>query len=73
MSVGRQIERHLRYPVAVVCAYETFAIMTNKVPTVSKLCWKQKILIPIILGGLALHLIIPHEIEGSSILVDADV
>jgi hypothetical protein len=73
VTVGRQIEHNLRYPVAIACAWETFAIMTNKVPTISKLCWKQKILIPVILGGLALHLLVPHEIEGTSLLVDADV
>jgi len=72
VSLGRQIERHLRYPVACVCAYETFAIMTNKVPTVSHLCWKQKILIPVILGGLAAHLIIPHKVDGTSPLADFD-
>jgi hypothetical protein len=72
MSIGRQLEHHLRYPVAIACAWETFAIMTNKVPTISKLCWKQKILIPIILGGLAAHLLIPHNVEGASVLVDFD-
>jgi hypothetical protein len=56
------IERHLRYPVAALCAYETFAIMTNRVPTVSNICWKHRILIPVLLGGLAVHLIVPHNI-----------
>jgi hypothetical protein len=70
MSVGRQLEHHLRYPVAALCAYETFAIMTKKVPTISNICVKQKILIPILLGGLALHLLVPHKVEGTSLLVD---
>ena len=69
-SVGRRIESTLRYPVALICAYETFAIMTKKVPTISNICVKQKILIPILLGGLAVHLLVPHKVEGSSILVD---
>ena len=71
MSIGRKIERSLRYPTAVLCAYETVAILTNKVPTISHICWKQKVLIPLLLGGLALHLLIPHDIEGTSLLVDA--
>jgi hypothetical protein len=70
MSVGRDIEHHLRYPVAVLCAYETFAIMTKKVPTISNICVRQKILIPILLGGLAVHLLVPHKVEGTTILVD---
>lgn len=70
MSVGRQIEQALRYPTAALCAYETFAIMTKKVPTISNICVKQKILIPLLLGGLALHLLIPHKVEGTSLLVD---
>ena len=70
MSVGRQIEQALRYPGAALCAYETFAIMTKKVPTISNICVRQKILIPILLGGLAVHLLVPHKVEGTTILVD---
>ncbi len=70
--LGKTIERHLRYPVAVLCAYEVFAIMTNKVPTISAICWKQKILIPVLLGGLAVHLLVPHRVEGDSLLVVSD-
>ena len=70
-SLGRQVEKHLRYPVAILCAYEVLAIMTNRVPTISKICVKQKILIPVLLGGLALHLLVPHKVEGTSLLVDA--
>lgn len=69
-SVGRKIEAALRYPVAAICAWETVAILTKKVPTVTNVCTKQKILIPILLGGLALHLLVPHKVEGTTILVD---
>lgn len=46
--------------------------MTNKVPTISAICWKQKILIPVLLGGLAVHLLVPHRVEGDSLLVVSD-
>jgi hypothetical protein len=65
MTIGRTIEHALRYPVALVCAYEAFAIVSRKAPTISSICWEHNIFTPIILGGLAAHLII-HEIEQAS-------
>jgi len=41
--------------VATFCAYETVAIITKRAPTLSKLCLKYPILIPVILIGLAIH------------------
>ena len=70
MSVGRQLERHLRYPVAALCAYETYAIMTNQVPTLSHIAVRHKVLIPVLVGGLAIHLLWPHKVEGTTILVE---
>ena len=54
--------RYLRWGVASVCAYEVAAITTCRTPTVSALCHRKRWLVPIILGGLGLHLIIrPKE------------
>ncbi len=66
MSIGRTIERSLRYPVAIVCAYEAFAIFTRKVPTISSICWDHNVFTPIILGGLAAHLIIRHVEDANA-------
>ena len=49
----------LRYSVAFVCAYEVSAILTRRHPTVSSLCWQKKALIPVIVGGLTAHLLVP--------------
>ena len=48
-----------RYAFAAVCIFEASAILTRKHPTVSALCWRRRILVPVILGGLALHLLRP--------------
>lgn len=42
--------------VATVCAYEVFAILSNKVDTVSRICRKNPWMTPVILGGLTVHL-----------------
>ena len=71
MSIGKQIEHVLRYPLGIVFAYETFAIFTRKVPTISSICWDHNIIFtPIILGGLAAHLIF-HEVE--EVLIELDI
>ena len=49
----------LRYSVAFVCAYEVSAILTRRHPTVSALCWRKRALIPVIVGGLTVHLLVP--------------
>jgi hypothetical protein len=48
-----------RIAVGLVCAYEAVAIFSRRVPTVSSLCWNRRVLIPVILGGLAMHLLRP--------------
>lgn len=48
---------HAKWAVAVVCAYEVAAITTDTVPTVSHLCRKKRWLTPVVLAGLAVHLI----------------
>lgn len=63
MNIGRRIEYTLRYPVGFVCAYEAFAIFTRRVPTISEMCWRNNVFTPIILGGLAAHLVL-HKIEA---------
>jgi hypothetical protein len=49
-------QRPLRFAVAAACAYETFAIVTGKVPTISTACTKYQWLAPLVLGGLTAHL-----------------
>jgi hypothetical protein len=49
----------LRYAVATACGYELVAIMVannDKLPTISTLCWRHRILSPLIIAGLAAHL-----------------
>jgi hypothetical protein len=48
-----------RLIVATVCLYEASAILTRRHPTVSALCWRRRLLIPVILCGLAVHLLRP--------------
>lgn len=56
--------RHLKWGVAAVCAYEVAAITTDTCPTVSHLCHRKRWLAPVILGGLAVHLLIrPRTLE----------
>lgn len=52
-----EASRAFRYVVATACAYETAAITTRKVPTISTLCYQKRWLTPVILGGLAIHLV----------------
>jgi Na+-transporting NADH:ubiquinone oxidoreductase subunit NqrB len=70
MNIGRQIEQHLRYPLMCLTAYETFALATKLVPSVSQIAVKHKIIIPILVGGLAIHLCFPPAIPK---LLDAVV
>ena len=51
--------KHYPSAVALVCAYEVVAIMTHKVPTISRLCARKPALIPAVLVGLAAHLVQP--------------
>jgi len=51
--------RVLRYSVAAACGYEFVAILVannSKLPTISTLCWRHRILSPLIIAGLAAHL-----------------
>jgi hypothetical protein len=49
---------HTKWAVAAVCAYEVAAISTDTVPTVSHLCHERRWLAPVILTGLAVHLLV---------------
>ena len=48
---------HAKWAVAVVCAYEVAAITTDRCPTVSAMCHRKRWLAPVVLTGLAVHLI----------------
>jgi hypothetical protein len=48
---------HAKWAVAVVCAYEVAAITTDAVPTVSAICRRKRWATPVVLGGLAVHLL----------------
>lgn len=52
-----EASRVFRLVVASICAYEAAAITTRKTPTVSRICWERRWLTPVILGGLAVHLL----------------
>lgn len=52
-------ERALRTVVAAICAAEAFAIATRKIPTVTSCCRRRRSLTPIVLAGIAAHLILP--------------
>lgn len=51
----------LRVAVGAACAWETVAIFTGRLPTISTLCGRHKLLVPIIIGGLTFHLIVPMK------------
>lgn len=57
VSPPLDVETALHAGVAAVCAYETYAIVTGKVPTVSTLCGRHPALVPVILIGLGVHLV----------------
>lgn len=57
MASLTRLVAHAKWAVAVVCAYEVAAITTDKTPTVSRLCHRNRWLTPVILAGLAVHLI----------------
>jgi hypothetical protein len=46
-----------RWAVAACCAYEVAAITTARTPTISALCARRRWLIPLIVGGLTVHLV----------------
>lgn len=46
----------LKYATGAACAYEAYRIFTGTEPTVSTLCGRHVLLVPVIVGGLALHL-----------------
>lgn len=49
------LRKEMKWVVASVCAYETVAICSGKIPTVTKLSQKNKLLPPVILGWLLVH------------------
>ena len=52
-----EASRLFRWAVAGCCGYEVVAITTRATPTISALCYRRKWLIPVILVGLAVHLV----------------
>jgi hypothetical protein len=57
---------HAKWGVAAVCAYEVAAITTDRTPTVSALCHRRRWLTPVVLGGLAVHLLIRPRTQGEA-------
>ena len=57
--IPKSLPRHI---VAAVCAYEAWAIWSHQTPTISSLCWRHRILVPIIVSGLLAHFLYPPEI-----------
>lgn len=53
----------LKWAVAAVCAYEVAAITTSRTPTVSALCHERRWLTPVIVGGLAVHLLVQPKVK----------
>lgn len=44
------------------CAYEAMSLAVGdreRWPPISCLCWRRPVLIPVILGGLGVHLVLP--------------
>ena len=48
-----------RYLLAAACGYEAIALFHKGIPTISHVCWKLKFPIPVVLAGLAWHLLSP--------------
>lgn len=51
------LSRIFRALVASICAYEVAALTTRRMPTVSAICTRRPWLIPVIVGGLTVHLV----------------
>lgn len=47
---------HLRWVTVALCSYEITAIVTEKVPTISRLSARYKWLGPVLVGTLTAHL-----------------
>jgi hypothetical protein len=50
-----RMPRLFRLVVAVTCAYEVAAIVTRRLPTVSRLSFKHPVFGSVVIGGLAHH------------------
>lgn len=48
--------RHLRAAVAAGCAYEVFALVSGRAPTISRLCRRHRVFEVVLLGVLVIHL-----------------
>lgn len=46
----------MKWGVALACGYEVAAITTGRVPTITILCGRHRMLAPAVLAVLALHL-----------------
>lgn len=55
----RLVEKHAMYPVALTCAYEALAIILRhkRVPTISQLANRHKVLFGVAVGALVAHVI----------------
>ena len=48
--------------VFTACVYESAALIVNRrqrIPPISHVCWRHPTLIPVIVGGLTVHLLTP--------------
>lgn len=41
-TINKTIERFVRYIVAILGIYEAVAIVTQRVPTLSRICWEAR-------------------------------
>lgn len=53
----RPVEDKLKWVTATLCTYETTAIITGRLPTISTLCARYPTLGGLFVGALAVHLV----------------
>lgn len=64
MKALRTMERWMRYPTGVICAYEAVAIFTNRVPPITVFCSHHKRWVtPLVTAITAFHLVAYKAME----------
>lgn len=53
-----------KWAAAAICGYEVAAIATGRLPTVTRLCQRHRVLAPALLTALAVHLYW-HPVPGA--------
>jgi hypothetical protein len=43
------------------CTYEAVAVLTRRTPTISSICWRRRVVVPVVLGAIGWHLLSPPE------------